>query len=304
MKFMIRCPVDVEEDGGAWLDPRNIAEFARAVEAAGIDALAFTDHPAPSQKWLEHGHATFDPFVALGFCAGVTSRLTMMTYLTVLPYRNPFLTAKAMATVDVLAGGRSIFVLGVGYVRSEFNALGVDFDERNELFDEAVDVVRGVLSADNFAFKGRHFEASGQTITPAPVQRPHPPLWLGGNAPIVLERVAQWGQGWAPLGGSPQIARAVRTRYVGLGAELDASISQLSDLLEGHGRSLADIDICVHGISTDLRDAPAEAALEEIERRDRSAITWTALTIPTDSFSRALDVLAEFGDEVVAKSRT
>jgi hypothetical protein len=86
MKFMVECPVLSDADGGAWLSPDSIAEFARTAEESGLDAVAFTDHPAPSKKWLDGGgHETFDPFVALGFCAAVTSRIDLMTNLTVVP---------------------------------------------------------------------------------------------------------------------------------------------------------------------------------------------------------------------------
>ena len=147
MKFMVECPVMSEADGGAWLSPDNIAEFARVAEESGMDAIAFTDHPAPSQKWLDGGgHETFDPFVGLGFCAAVTSRIDLMTNLTVVPYRNPLLMARSMTSVDVLSGGRTIFTLGTGYLRSEFAALGVDFEERNALFDEAIEVLQGIWS--------------------------------------------------------------------------------------------------------------------------------------------------------------
>ncbi|HEX3960632.1 MAG TPA: LLM class flavin-dependent oxidoreductase, partial [Trebonia sp.] len=87
------------------------------------------------------GHQTLDPFVALSYVAAVTSRLRLLTYLSVLPYRNPMLLAKAAASVDIVSDGRFILGAGVGYNKSEFHALGVDFDERNALFDEALDVL-------------------------------------------------------------------------------------------------------------------------------------------------------------------
>src|SRR5947209_5141288 len=157
-----------------------MAEFARVAEDAGVDAIALTDHPAPSKKWLQNGgHETLDPFAGLAYFAGVTSRMRLFTYLAVLPYRNPLLTAKSMTTVDVVSGGRATFVLGTGYLRSEFGALGVEFEERNELFDEAAEVIRGVWATDQFEYEGKHFTARGQIITPPPVQQPHPPLWVG-----------------------------------------------------------------------------------------------------------------------------
>src|SRR4051794_11154911 len=120
MKFLVEYPVESHADGGAWLRPENMVTFARVAEEVGIDAIALTDHPAPSKKWLDHGgHETLDPFAGLAFFAAVTSRVRLMTYLTVMPYRNPLLTARSMTTVDVVSGGRGTFVLGTGYLRSE-----------------------------------------------------------------------------------------------------------------------------------------------------------------------------------------
>ncbi len=303
IKFMLEYPISSGE-GGAWIDPANIAEFARVAEASGLDALAFTDHPAPSKKWLDHGgHETFDPFVALGFVAGVTSTLRLMTALTVVPYRNPFLTAKSMTAVDVLSGGRSIFVLGTGYLRSEFAALGVDFDERNDLFDEAVEVMRGLWGTDEFHYGGRHFEALGVTLTPGAVQKPHPPLWLGGNAKVVRDRVAAWGQGWAPLLGGPVLSRTTRTRPIASDEELAVLIGQIGDRMEELGRDRKTLDVS-SGSATPLPDgASVEQQIDAIGRLAEIGVTWTHLRIPRTSFEAAVDGLRSYGEEVAAKVR-
>ena len=115
---------------GDMLDSGPVGELARVAEDAGWDGFSFTEHPAPGLRWLETGgHQTLDPFVALGYVAAVTSRLKLLTYLSVLPYRNPMLLAKAAASVDILSHGRFILGAGTGYNKSEFHALGVDFDE-------------------------------------------------------------------------------------------------------------------------------------------------------------------------------
>ncbi len=165
MRFMLEYPLLGEVDDGAWLRPANMVRFAQTAEAAGVSAIALTDHPAPSKKWLAHGgHETLDPFAGLCFLASATRTIRLMTFLAVVPYRNPLLLAKSMATVDVLSSGRATFTLGTGYLRSEFAALGVDFAERNELFDEAVEVLRGVWSTDGFHYEGRHFKALGVSL--------------------------------------------------------------------------------------------------------------------------------------------
>jgi probable F420-dependent oxidoreductase len=305
MKFMVECPVLSDVDGGAWIAPENIAAFARTAEESGLDAVAFTDHPAPSKKWLDGGgHETFDPFVALGFCAAGTSRIKLMTNLTVVPYRNPLLMARSMTSVDVLSGGRAIFTLGTGYLRSEFAALGVDFDERNALFDEAIEVLRGAWSTDNFSYEGRHFTAIGQIIKPAPVSKPYPPLWLGGNAKVVLDRVARWGDGWAPLlGGGETLARTTRTALIGSDDKLAGMIRDLSARLEANDRSLAEIDILAASVETRYTPGAPDEFLDNLGRLREIGVTWAGAPTPRGSFQAGLDGLRQFGAEVIASAR-
>jgi probable F420-dependent oxidoreductase len=301
MRFMVDYPIRSEGDGGAWIQPENIAAFARAVEEAGLDAISFTDHPAPSKKWLDSGgHETFDPFVALGFCAAVTSRIRLINHLVVVPYRNPILQAKSMTSLDVLSRGRATFVLGTGYLRSEYAALGVDFAERNALFDEAVEAMQGLWSSDEFRFEGRHFTALGVALRPPPVQKPHPPLWLGGNSHITLKRVARWGQGWAPHLGTAEFLRVIRTRPIEMLDDLGSAIGELAGRLEEHGRSLDDIDICASTVPAVAEGTDeVERRLEHIEKLAAMGVTWTGLVVPRDRGPEAAcEAIARFGEDV------
>jgi probable F420-dependent oxidoreductase len=304
VRFMLEYPLHSDLDGGAWLDPANIGAFARAAEDAGVDGIALTDHPAPSRKWLEHGgHETIDPFVGLGFMAAVTSRIRLMTTLAVVPYRNPFLMAKSMTAVDVLSGGRATFVLGAGYLRSEFAALGVDFDERNALFDESVEVWKGLWAADEFHFEGRHFTAVGVGLEPRPVQRPHPPLWLGGNARLVRQRVARWGQGWNPMiGGGALLARTARTRAIETDAELTALIQEIKAEMVEHGRDPESLDVAAGSPTPPPADASVEERLDALGHLAELGVTWTSFRFSHDSFAGAVDAVRRYGDEIIAKA--
>ena len=138
--------------------------------AAGFSGFGFTDHPAPTQRWLETGgHDALDPFVAMGFAAAHTTTLRLIPNIVVLPYRNPFVVAKAGATLDLLSGGRFTLAVGVGYLKREFAALGVDFDERGQLLEEALEVIRAMWTTDDVSYEGRHFSAKGITAHPRPV---------------------------------------------------------------------------------------------------------------------------------------
>ena len=139
MRFMFQYPETHGADADL-LQAGGIGELAVAAERAGFEGFALTEHPAPNAKWLAAGgHQTLDPFVALGGAATVTSKIQLLTYLAVLPYRNPLLLAKAAMTVDRLSNGRFILGVGTGYLKAEYAALGVDFDERLALFDEALE---------------------------------------------------------------------------------------------------------------------------------------------------------------------
>lgn len=305
MKFNIEYPVDSHTDGGAWIRPETVARFARAVEAAGLDGLAVTDHPAPSRKWLQGGgHETFDPFAALTFCAAVTQRIRLMTRLVVAPYRNPLLQARSMMTVDVLSGGRATFVLGAGYLRSEFAALGVNFEERGALFEEAVEVIRAIWSQEELSFEGRHFKAIGQCMSPTVVQQPHPPFWLGGNSGVVMDRIARFGQGWSVLFGSEQLAQTSRTRAITSHEDLAAALKDLEARLAARGRSLAEIDIDVVSDACDLgRPLSPQERLDRLGALKALGVTWAGLTLPHMGVDQALETLHRFGEEVIAKAR-
>ncbi|HUJ67251.1 MAG TPA: TIGR03619 family F420-dependent LLM class oxidoreductase [Acidimicrobiales bacterium] len=177
-----------------------VTEMAQGAEAAGFDAVYVTEHPFPPDAWMETGgHHALDPFVALAFAAAATRRVRLQTNLCVIPYRNPFLTAKAVASLDALSGGRVILGVATGYLEGEFAALGVDFSERNELTDEALDLMKSAWSGATVEGDGRHFRVGGNTMLPRPLQRPHPPIWVGGNSRKAIRRAVERADGWVPM---------------------------------------------------------------------------------------------------------
>ena len=145
MKFAFTYPMHSHPYNPELVNGAGVAAVAAAAEAAGFGGFGFTDHPAPTQKWLDAGgHDALDPFVAMGFAAAHTTTLRLIPNVVVLPYRNPFVVAKAGATLDLLSGGRFTLAVGVGYLKREFAALGVDFEERGALVEEALQVIRAI----------------------------------------------------------------------------------------------------------------------------------------------------------------
>ncbi len=293
MRFMAEYNVRSDPDAG-WLDPDNVATFARTLEEVGFGALAFTDHPAPSAKWLAAGgHETFDPFAALTFCAAVTRRIRLMTHLTVVPYRNPLLQARSMTTVDVLSGGRAIFALGTGYLRSEFAALGVDADERNELFDEALEVLPLHWKGDPFSYTGKHFSARDVIARPRPVQDPIP-IWIGGNSKLTLRRVAQKVQGWMPLGGPAELFTTTRTAQLATTEAMAAKIRELRDLAGERGAQL-DIAPAYLDATINRPDQEADRHREAFQTLADAGVTNLIISAPGGSPKESLEFIEAFG---------
>jgi probable F420-dependent oxidoreductase len=236
MRFIFHYPENVGDDSDL-LDAGSFRAVAVAAERAGFDALSLSEHPVPGARWLASGgHQTLDPLVALACAAGATERLRLVTYLAVAPYRNPFLLAKAAATLDRLSGGRVTLGLGAGYQKSEFHALGVDFDERNALFDEALEALPRHWSGEPFSYQGRHFNARDVIARPRPVQNPIP-IWIGGNSTLSRRRVAERGQGWIPMTGGAELTTTARTPELGTIEQVGAKIAEVRAAAQTAGRT-------------------------------------------------------------------
>jgi probable F420-dependent oxidoreductase len=295
MRFIFHYP-EASEPEGDILNGGHLQEVAFAAERAGFDGFSLSEHPIPGAKWLHSGgHQTLDPLIALGFVAAVTQRLRLVTNLVVAPYRNPFLLAKAAATVDTVSGGRLILGLGTGYQKREFHALGVDFDERNTLFDEALDVLPLHWSGDPFSYQGEHFSAGDVNARPRPVQDPIP-IWIGGNSNLSRRRVAQRAQGWLSMGGGARLSTTARTPALGSVDELAVTITELREAAVVAGRT-EEIDVSYSysdaGISSPtLEPDRHREAFAELEK---AGVTWVVVSIRTHEPSAALEFVEGFG---------
>jgi probable F420-dependent oxidoreductase len=303
MKFTFTHPMHSHPYNPELVTGSGIATVAAAAEAAGFDGFGFTDHPAPTQRWLESGgHDAVDPFVAMGFAAAHTTTLRLIPNIVVLPYRNPFVVAKLGATLDLLSGGRFTLGVGVGYLKREFAALGVDFDERAQLFDEALEVIRGIWTTDDYAYEGKHFTATGITAHPRPVSDPHPPIWIGGNTAAARRRVTTHGDGWCPFPAPAVLARTARTAPMD-SETLGGGIDDLRRRLEAAGRDPVTVDVCftnAEGGSPGADDFNADAYLGGVEKLAALGVTWLQVGLPGDSLAHVLETIERFGKSVIA----
>jgi len=307
MKFTFTYPMHSHPYNPELVTGSGIATVAAAAEAAGFHGFGFTDHPAPTQKWLvSGGHDALDPFVAMGFAAARTATLRLIPNIVVLPYRNPFVVAKSGATLDLISGGRFTLGVGVGYLKREFTALGVDFDERGQLFDEALEVIRGIWTTDDFSYEGRHFTATGITAHPRPASRPHPPIWIGGNTAAARRRVTMHGDGWCPFPAQGMLAQTARTAE--MNAEtLGDGIDDLRRRLAAAGRDPSGIDVSfsnADGGSPGDDAFNADAYLGGVEKLAALGVTWLQVGLPGDSLAHVLETIERFGKTVIASIRS
>src|SRR5699024_7585714 len=284
MRFAVTHPLVERPHHPDLVTGPGVVRLARHAESVGFDAYGFTDHPVPSQRWLDAGgHDSLDPFAALGLVAAATQRLRLLPNIVVLPYRNPFLVAKAGATLDVLSGGRFTLSTGAGYLRSEFRALGVDPDERAARFDEALAVIRAIWTGDDLSHEGTFFSARGATAHPRPATEPHPPTWIGGNSAAARRRVTEHGDGCAALPASPRLAGTSGTDALNTLDHLEAAIGGLHRRLETAGRDPASIDIAFFPlIGGDPGDADfnPDEALQGLAELADLGVTWIQVTLP------------------------
>lgn len=304
MKFAFTHPMHSHPYNPELVTGAGVAAVAAAGEAAGFAGFGFTDHPAPTQKWLDAGgHDALDPFVAMGFAAAHTTNLRLIPNVVVLPYRNPFVVAKAGATLDLLSGGRFTLAVGVGYLKREFVALGVDFDERGALVEEALAVIRAVWAGDDVSFQGRHFTAAGITAHPRPSVAP--PVWIGGNTAAARRRVAEFGDGWCPFPAAGMLAQTARTDPMDSLDTLGAGIADLRRRCEQAGREPAGVDITFSnnvGGLPGTADFDGAAYLDGVGRLADLGVTWIQVQIPGDSLAHAKEAIAQFGEQVIAKT--
>jgi len=186
---------------GPCADPAVAARVAQAAEAAGYESVWTGEHvvlPDPQAPPSPAAPQTpmLDPAVALGFLAGHTRRIRLATGIIILPQRNPLVLAKELASVDVVSGGRLIAGLAAGYLKAEFDALGVSFERKGERADEAIEVLRTLWTQPKPSFRGEFWSFSGIQAHPMPVQKPHPPIVVGGHSPGAFRRAVRQGNGW------------------------------------------------------------------------------------------------------------
>jgi len=197
--------------------PEIIRSTAVRAEHLGYDSIWVSDHVVvPHANVVNFGETVFDPLVTLAVVAGATSRVRLGTTVLIVPYRNPVVTAKMISSLDALSGGRFILGIGAGWVAAESVALGVPFAERGAMTDEYLETMRELWTSREPSFTGKYTQFSGLVFEPKPLQKPYPPIWVGGHSRAALRRTVQFGAAWHPINRSPEELRAGRAELTRL----------------------------------------------------------------------------------------
>src|SRR5258708_26705737 len=195
--FSTRCPNS--DYLGFEASPEAIVAAAKKAEEVGLDAVFVNDHiivgaDARSEPWTN----VYDPLVAMSFVAAHTSRIGVGVSVVMMPYRNRIATAKALATIDLMSGGRLTVGVGVGWNEAEFAALGVPFHEGGARTNEYLRLWQSCWAPGQVSFAGRFFSFADMFVNPKPLQQPHPPIWIGGTSDGALRRAARFAAVWQP----------------------------------------------------------------------------------------------------------
>jgi len=246
----------------------SIVACARAAEDVGIDDLWVADHIAiPPDDAEGSGGRYLDPLATLAFLAGVTHRIGLGTGVLVLPYRPALATAKWIATIQELSGGRLLLGVGAGWMEAEFRAVGVDRAQRGRITDQTLAFLHRCFAGDEVELNGQRF-----LFRPRPTR---PPILVGGAAPYALRRAARFGDGWMPMRGDP--------------ATLRPQIAQLRQTMTAAGKPAAEVVVMT---SLDLRDAArARDEIEQLADIGATRIVHAWRYADDADFGRAADAL-------------
>jgi probable F420-dependent oxidoreductase len=291
---------------GPLATPDVILKLATRAERLRYASLFVTDHvvlPASADKSVYPYAPTgkfpggaqqdyFEPLAVLSHLAHATKRIRLGTSVLVIPYRNPLVTAKMLATIDVLARGRIILGAGAGWLREEFEALGAPpFAERGAVTDEWLHLMRAAWTTDPVSFEGKYYRIKDVHVLPKPAQRDGIPIWIGGHTDAALRRVARVGDGWHPIGNRPPALL--------LPEEYETKVARLAALVREAGRDPAGITLTFR-VPMQVR-SPRQKALAG----DRPPFQGTAAQVRSDVETyAALGVRHFVFDSAVADERT
>ncbi|MAN93303.1 MAG: LLM class F420-dependent oxidoreductase [Chloroflexi bacterium] len=305
-------------NSGAGAEPDALADIAKQGDRLGFYCMVMPDHILqPNQVDSTYPYSLTGDILAAGqsgdgewpeqittlaYLAGVTERIRLVTSVMIIPYRNPILTAKMLSTLDMLSKGRLILGAGVGWMEEEFELLDAPpFAERGAVTNEYLRAFIELWTKDNPKFEGKYVNFSDITFLPKPVQKPYPPIWIGGQSKPAIRRAAQIGDCWHPVGAIPAAPLEPE--------ELAENLVLLRDYAEKAGRDPSKIQVSVKAPLYDSGDSSgprrrftgsADAVRQDVQTYSDVGVTHLIFDFRTGEPKQTEDRMARFADEVMA----
>jgi probable F420-dependent oxidoreductase len=299
--------------------PQSLATLARTGEELGFGIISVSDHiiipKAINSTYPYNESGTFagspageclEQLSLLSFLVGVTSSAKLLTSVMVLPHRPPVLTAKMLATIDVLSNGRLIVGCGVGWMREEFEAIGApSYDERGAVGDEYIRAFKELWTSDNPAFEGKYCRFANVAFAPKPVQKPHPPIWTGGESPAALRRAGRLANAWYPIGSNPRFP-------VGTPAQFAEYTARVKRYATEAGRNPSALDFAYSanwyndqqaqtlpdGQRRPLTGTPQQIA-DDIKRYEELGVRYMMVNLQGETQAQTLERMQRFADRIM-----
>jgi probable F420-dependent oxidoreductase len=285
----------------------TVLQVATRADALGFDSVWVGDHVIIPQHIaslypysptgtppFKPDEAVLEPLTLLSYLAGCTSRVRLGISVLIVPYRNPLYSAKVLSTLDVLSAGRVICGVGAGWMREEFEALGVDFDRRGEETDEWLRIFKVCWQDSDPAYHGKRYAFDSIKFEPKPVQKPHPPIWVGGNSRRAMRRAVELGDAWHPGWSRPD--------------QLAGQVKELAVIAERAGRDPASLDVTLLRPLQILESSPqgshrplighAEQVAADIRAYERIGVSHLVFGFRTTNGQDMLQQVERFAAEV------
>ena len=304
--------------GGLAAQPDNLASIARLGDQLGFFCMVMPDHvvqprtvesqyPYSVPGDIQQAHQTasderLEQVTTLAWLAGITESIKLVTSVMIIPYRNPILTAKMLSPLDMLSKGRLILGAGVGWMEEEFELLDAPpFAERGAVTNEYLRAFIELWTKDNPKFEGKYVNFSDITFLPKPVQKPYPPIWIGGQSKPAIRRAAQIGDCWHPVGAIPAAPLEPE--------ELAENLVLLRDYADKAGRDPSTIQVSVKAPLYDAGDSSgprrrftgsADAVRQDVQTYSDVGVTHLIFDFRTADPHQTEDRMAQFAEEVMA----
>jgi probable F420-dependent oxidoreductase len=295
----------------------GLSAILATAERAGFASVMVADHIIlPTKIESSYPYTLGGNFVSQGDCfeqlsmmafvAGRTDKLRIVSSVMIVPHRNPVFNAKALATIDVLSGGRVTVGIGVGWLEEEFKALHTaDFKHRGAVTDEYIEIFKKLWTGKPTSHKGRFYEFDEVVSQPAPIQQPGPPIWIGGHSGPALRRVARFGDGWHPVGAtaaSPLPPEEMREKLATIARMMEAEGRDFSKLEVSYKAPVYDGGVPPKGEKRRLFTGGADLALGDIAEFSSLGVDELVFDFRAATLSECLDRMQQFGEDIIRRT--